>query len=88
MLVGIVKNVPQHVVRLNEKKNLHDICFWLENKIVNSNKINVTLKYTTNTTSSKILNFLELNFYVTVYMLKYFRSNTSHQTGYSCIRAT
>jgi hypothetical protein len=51
MPVEIAKNVPKHVVRLNEKKNLHDICFWLENIIINLNKISVTLKYTTNTTS-------------------------------------
>ena len=52
MCVGIVKNVPKHVVRLNEKENLQDIWFWLENKMINSNKSNVTLKYTIKTTSS------------------------------------
>ena len=58
MCVGIVKNVPKHVVRLNEKENLQDIWFWLENKMINSNKSNVTLKYTIKTTSSE--NFIIL----------------------------
>lgn len=57
MRVWVVQNVPKHVVRLNELKNLHDICFGLENKIINSNKINVTLKYTVITSSSENIKF-------------------------------
>ena len=83
MCVGIVKNVPKHVVRLNEKENLQDIWFWLENKMINSNKSNVTLKYTIKTTSSD--NFIILGggikCLVTVYMLKYFRSDPTYQSG-------